>query len=81
MRTGGNADDRALLEAMGETLSSHRTEKLQKTAPEVAAALARNIAFNARITELEGRGFSLDQAILQMRANPVDAALLAAMGG
>jgi hypothetical protein len=53
--------------------------------PEVAAAMKvatneRRMAFNARIDQLEGRGFTLDQSILQMRANPTDAALLAAMG-
>ena len=53
---------------------------------EVAAAMkvaanARSMAFNARITELMDRGFSLDQSIMHMRANRTDAALLAAMGG
>lgn len=102
MRTGGNADDYALLEAMGEKPSHFRTEKLQqqkhtdrlkrlaeenldasKTSAEVASALAisnRRVAFNARISELMDRGFSTDQAITQMRANPNDAALLQAMG-
>jgi hypothetical protein len=53
---------------------------------EVAAAMkvatnARQMAFNVRIDELEGRGLSLDQAINHMRANRTDAALLASMGG
>jgi hypothetical protein len=51
-----------------------------ETAAEVKAAMARNVAFNARIDELHRKGFSTDQAILQMRANPKDAALLKAMG-
>ena len=102
MRTGGNPDDVALLEAMGEKVTPHRTEQLRterfnerlnrqmednkdalKTSAEVAAVLAKNersIAFNARITELTDRGFSIDQAIAQMRANADDAALLKAMG-
>lgn len=101
MRTGGNADDRALLEAMGEKSSHFRDEALRrekfnrdldriaqenieatKTAQEeVAAALSRNIAFNSRMDELTRKGFSTNQAILQMRADPDDAALLAAMNG
>lgn len=102
MRTGGNADDYALLEAMGEKPSPVRTEKLQqqrhiehlkrlseenkdasKTSTEVASAIAindRRIAFNSRITELLGRGFSIDQATNHMRANPIDAELLRQMG-
>ncbi len=99
MRTGGNADDQALLQAMGETTGAHRTEKLKQekfnknmdrwaeenakaklTSPEVKAATARNVAFNARITELTDRGLTTDQAIVQMRANASDAALLKAMG-
>jgi len=99
MRTGGNADDYALLEAMGERPSYSRTEHLKteklnqnldrlaqeslqvgKTAPEVAAAMSRNVAFNSRIDELTRKGFSTDQAILQMRANPKDAEMLKQMG-
>jgi hypothetical protein len=53
--------------------------------PEAKAALkaanARQIAFNSRLDELMAKGFSIDQAILQMRANPIDARLLAEMGG
>jgi hypothetical protein len=53
-------------------------------AKEVAAAMAatnaRSAAFNTRITELRDKGLTLDQAILHMRANKTDAALLAAMG-
>jgi hypothetical protein len=53
-------------------------------AREVAAAMAatnaRSRAFNIRMDELQSRGLSLDQAINHMRANPTDAALLAAMG-
>lgn len=55
----------------------------EKTSAEVAATLAkneRNLAFNARVTELTDRGFSIDQAIMQMRMNPNDAALLKSMG-
>src|SRR5205085_760898 len=102
MRTGGNADDAALLEGMGEKSSDFRSEKLRdqkhlenltllaeenanalKQSKEVSAALkaknSRAVAFNARINELTSRGFSVDQAILQMRANSNDAALLAEM--
>ncbi len=49
-----------------------------------SAAVARNarhVAFNSRIDELTGEGFSVDQSINQMRANAQDAALLAAMNG
>lgn len=55
-----------------------------KTSSEVRAAMkaanSREIAFNIRIDELLAKGFSIDQAINQMRANAKDAALLAAMG-
>jgi hypothetical protein len=55
-----------------------------KTSAEVASALKasndRSVAFNCRITELRDRGFTTDQAIMQMRANPHDAELLKAMG-
>ncbi len=50
-----------------------------KTSTEVAAA-TRKLAFNSRIDELHRKGFSTDQAILQMRANPKDAELLKSMG-
>jgi hypothetical protein len=54
-------------------------------AKEVAAAMAatnaRSMAFNVRITELHDKGLTIDQAIMHMRANQTDAALLAAMGG
>lgn len=85
MRTGGNADDKVLLEAMGETVSHQRTVQLKeekmKIAPEVAkASKARRAAFNARITELTGKGLSIDQAINAMRVNPADSVMLASMG-
>ncbi len=102
LRTSSNHDDQALLEAMGEKPSLHRTEALQteqrnrmldrlaeenaqatRKSVEVAAAAARqarDVAFNARIDELHRKGFSTDQAILQMQANPKDAELLKAMG-
>jgi hypothetical protein len=52
---------------------------------EVAAAIvatnARSMAFNTRVSELRDKGLTLDQAIMRMRANKTDAALLAAMGG
>lgn len=60
---------------------AEESAKALKTSKEVAAAMnARSIAFNVRIDELTAKGFSTDQAILQMRANPRDAALLVAMG-
>ncbi len=49
-----------------------------KTSKEVAAA-SRKLAVNSRIDELHRKGFSTDQAILQMQANPKDAELLKAM--
>lgn len=55
-----------------------------KAAPEVKAALkaanSREIAFNVRLDALLEKGFSIDQAINQMRANASDAALLKSMG-
>ncbi len=52
-----------------------------KTSKEVAAAMnGRSLAFNTRIDALMGQGFSTDQAILQMRANPKDSELLKSMG-
>jgi len=52
--------------------------------PEVAAAMAatnaRSMAFNVRITQLMHQGLTIDQSIDAMRADPTDAALLAAMG-
>lgn len=44
-------------------------------------AASRTIAFNCRIDQLTRAGFTVDQAIIQMRADPKDAALLAAMDG
>lgn len=78
--------------ARAEQLSTERRNQMldrlaeenasaSKPSAEVAAAMARNIAFNARITELMGRGLTIDQAVNNMRANEKDAALLAAMGG
>jgi hypothetical protein len=63
---------------------AERNKNAGKTSPEVAAALKatndRSVAFNARTRELMDRGFTIDQAILQMRADSKDAALLKAMG-
>ncbi len=52
-----------------------------KDSREVAAALARNIAFNVRLDELTALGLSVDEAINKMRSNRDDATLLAAMSG
>jgi hypothetical protein len=53
----------------------------REVAAAMAATNARSMAFNVRITELLGKGLTMDQAIMHMRANKNDAALLAAMGG
>lgn len=104
MRTSENAEDVALLAAMGDQPSRVRKEKLSQErhsdfltkladenarattpSPEVAAAIKstavnnRAMAFNARIEELTQAGFTLDQAILQMRADPDDSRLLEEM--
>ncbi len=59
-------------------------KELLKPITATASAIARNsrlVAFNSRIDELTRKGFSVDQAINQMRANAQDAALLTAMDG
>ncbi len=56
------------------------SSELQAAIAATNAARDRQIAFNTRIDELTRKGFSLDQAITQMRANAEDAKLLAAMG-
>jgi phage I-like protein len=59
--------------------------KITKRGDDISTPAGRTLAFNARITELTspvaqgGKGFTLDAAIQQMRANADDAALLKAM--
>jgi hypothetical protein len=53
----------------------------KEVAAAMAATNARSMAFNTRVSELCDKGLTLDQAIMRMRANKTDAALLAAMGG
>jgi hypothetical protein len=63
--------------------SGHPTEEklgsLAKNVAVNAAARLRSVAFHRRIDELTRNGFSFDQAIGQMRANPDDAALISSM--
>jgi hypothetical protein len=63
-------------------------ENARATTPsrEVAAAMKvaandRTLAFNARVDDIMSKGFTLDQAIMHMRANADDARLLASIGG
>jgi hypothetical protein len=62
-------------------------ENARATTPsrEVAKAMrlatnARSAAFQSRVDELTAKGYTIDQAIMHMRANAADARLLASMG-
>ena len=52
----------------------------REVAAAMAATNARSMAFNTRITELQDKGLTIDQAIDHMRANSADVGLLKAMG-
>lgn len=78
-RTLGKIHATAKQTARGAELSSEAKAALKTAQAGNVAVNERRLAFNRRIDALTEKGFTLDQAILQMRANPSGARLLEEM--